>query len=234
MTKKLRFFVLLMAMALLLAACGKQQTEDPAEQLPEETVQEKPAAEPELTLGKLDGLVYTNTYCGFALTLNEAWTVLPAEQAQDVGTAVVDQLQGSAVEEILEKHPQFMDLVASRASDLSGINVNYQALQDTEKALYINMTEEQIVDATLAASSAMIESYEQLGMSNVSMEKVTVEFMGQTRTAMKTSAEMYGMNYYVLQLFYYRGGSHVVTLTASAFNTDVTGELLQYFSPISQ
>jgi len=238
--KTLKTLALLLSLVLLLAACGKAgptapDTADPGTGADAPAVPETPA-EPEvpaLTLGKLDGLVYTNDYCGFTLTLDDAWTVLPADQAQDLGGLVVENMEGTALEETIKKLPQFFDLMASRAADLSGINVIYQTVAEAEKILYANMTEEGIVDATLAASAVMQESYAQMGMTNVAMEKVQIEFLGETRTAMKTSADMYGMKYYVLQLFHYYGGDQMVILTLSAYNTDVTGDNLKLFAPIS-
>ncbi len=238
--KKLRMFALLLSLVLLLAACGKTEpaapdTADPSTGTDVPATPEVPVEPeaPELTLGKLDGLVYTNAYCGFTLTLDEAWTILPADQAQDLGGLVAENMEGTALEDAFKKFPQFFDLMASRAADLSGINVIYQTVSDAEKILYASMTEEDIIDATLAASAAMQESYAQMGMTNVAMEKVQIEFLGETRTAMKTTAEMYGMQYYVLQLFHYYGGDQMVILTLSAYNTDVTGDNLKLFTPIS-
>lgn len=238
--KTLKTLALLLSLVLLLAACGKTEPAAPDTAVPgtgadTPAVPEAPA-EPEvpaLTLGKLDGLVYTNDYCGFTLTLDDAWTVLPADQAQDLGGLVVENMEGTALEETIKKLPQFFDLMASRAADLSGINVIYQTVAEAEKILYANMTEEGIVDATLAASAVLQESYAQMGMTNVAMEKVQIEFLGETRTAMKTSADMYGMKYYVLQLFHYYGGDQMVILTLSAYNTDVTGDNLKLFAPVN-
>ena len=112
--KKNLIFVMLLSLCLSLAACGgekdvagKVETIGQAATLPAGTVTpaetEPPAAVPEttapperdLSLGRMEGGVYTNEYVGFACSLDSDWTFYTAEELQQLPETVSDAISGS-------------------------------------------------------------------------------------------------------------------------------------------
>ena len=102
-----RMFSLILAVLLtlsMLAGCGGQKTpETTAPVNPPETT--APDAAPEFTapvpettepaleerplaLGVVEGDTYTNTYAGFGCTLGSGWTIIPADQLQELPVIV--------------------------------------------------------------------------------------------------------------------------------------------------
>jgi len=75
----------------------------------------------------------------------------------------------------------------------------------------------------------MIAAYAQAGILVDTMEKVTVNFAGETRTAVRTTSTIEGMPYITLQIFSHKLGSHNVTLTLSSYVEDSTMEMLDLF-----
>ena len=69
-------------------------------------------------------------------------------------------------------------------------------------------------------------------MENISIEKVTVSFLGEEHTALKTSATVQGVDYYILQVFNYHLGSYGVTLTVNSYIEDNTQALLDMFTKV--
>ena len=48
-----------------------------------------------LSLGRLEGGIYTNTYAGFGCELDSSWTFYSAEELQDIPSSVKDAISGS-------------------------------------------------------------------------------------------------------------------------------------------
>lgn len=243
--KKLICIVLALAFTLCLGACGSDarvsgnvtpSTEDTAT-IPAGTVeqpQETTAPENELSLGRMEGGIYTNEYVGYACSLDSNWTFLSAEELEQIPDAVSEAVSGSELGDALADVQQFTDMVAENANDLTTMNVLYQKLSMQERLAYAAVTEEQVIDVTLEQSAAMMDAYAQAGILVTSMEKVKVTFLGEERFAIHTVSTVQDVPYYILQFFDFDLGGYAVTTTLSSYVEDQTGALADLFYKLEQ
>lgn len=209
----------------------EQPTTIPVEETaaPETTA---PAEENPLSLGRMEGGVYTNEYVGYTCELDENWTFYSAEELQQIPSNVADMMEGSELGDALEGVQQFTDMMAENVNDLTTMNVLYQKLSMQERLAYAVLTEEDIIDATLEQKDMIVEAYEAAGMTVISMEKTTVTFMGEKRTAIKGEFTVQDVPYYTLQLFDYHLGEYSVTTTLASYIENNTASLLDLFQPL--
>lgn len=210
-----------------------EEPETPAE--PEES--EEPAAGEEdeaVEIGRMAGGVYTNEYLGVGCELDENWEFYTAEELLQVDQSTQELLSDSELGELMADTEQFLDLQAENATDLTVVNVNYSKMAMQERVAYAAMSEEQSIDLLLADDTAELlrSSYEQAGMTVESMEKVQVEFLGETHFAMKTHLVMEDIDIYNLQVCFYQCGSYGVTITLGSYIEDKTDSLLDLFYPL--
>lgn len=239
------FLALILALCLSLTACSEKTAVSghvaPSEASapnvttgstakPESPATEAPVSNENLSLGRLEGGVYTNEYVGYTCALDSNWSFLSAKELEQIPSSVSDAISGTALADVLANTPQFTDMMAENVNDLTSMNVLYQKLSFQERLAYAAMTEEEIIDTTLEQKDMMIEAFEQAGMTSVSIEKVTVTFMGETRTALHTETMMGDIPYYTLQFFDFQLGSYAVTTTLSSYMEDNTGTLMGLFS----
>lgn len=252
MKKKLCLILALTFMlCAALTACGGESDvkggvvspQDVTEAIPGGTVQQPEASEaptePEndLSLGRMEGGVYTNEYVGYACNLDSNWSFLSAEELQQLPDAVNEALSGSELSELLANTQQFTDMMAENANDLLSMNVLYQKLSMQERLAYAILSEEEIIDVTLEQKDMLISSYAQAGIIVSSMEKDTVTFMGEERFAIRTVAvinvESEGgvqeIPYFILQFYDAHLGEYSVTTTLASYLVDNTDSLMDLF-----
>jgi len=243
-----KILALLLALTMvcgMLAACGDTQPQggnitplpsesepaptetDPVPTETESTPTE--SGEKEVSLGAMNGGVYTNTYVGFTCTLDENWAFATAEELQELPGNVSELFSDSEFADQLGG--QIFDMKAENVNELTTMNVLYQKLDMTTRLAYATMTEEQVIDATLAQKDTLIATFQSAGMEVTSIEKVTVTFCGKTRTAMLTSATMEGVPYYTLQIFSHDLGAYSVTTTFASYVENKTEDMLAMCSP---
>ena len=109
------------------------------------------------------------------------------------------------------------------------MNVLYQKLSIQERLAYAALNEDQVVDATLEQSDAMVAAYAQAGIAVSAMKKVKVTFLGEERTAIHTTATIQDVPYYVLQFFDFDLGGYAVTTTVASYVEDRTADLAALF-----
>lgn len=243
--KKKNFCLLLclvLALSLILMGCGSDTgpvsgNVTPGDSTAEPTsggdVQPEDSTTPEdenpLSLGRMEGGVYTNKYAGFACSLDTDWTFYSADELQELPGTVSDMMSGSELGDALEGMQQLLDMMAENVNDLTAINILYQKLSMQERLAYALMDDGEIVDSSLAQEDMLIEAYQQAGIEVISLEKVTVTFLGEERVALKMNATIQGTPYYTLQLFEYHLGEYGVTITLSSYVEDTTESLLELF-----
>ena len=185
---------------------------------------------PTVSLGRMEGGVYTNEYAGFACSLDETWEYYTAEELQDLSDLTQEQLQDSALAEQAGKFDQITDMMAESYENLATINVNYTRLSATERLSFALTSEEALIDTTLQQKDLLMQTYAQAGINATGMEKTQVTFLGEEHFAIHTVADIEGTPYYILQLFRYNlGGQYYVTLTLASFVEDNTASLLDLF-----
>lgn len=234
MKKFARILAIVLALQLL-AGCGAEPEEVGGQIVPadDSTVPveatEVPDPEKKAALGRLEGGVYTNSYTGYGCTLDENWTFYSADELQELPENVAELMEGSELAETGDFLGQITDMMAENVNDLTTINVLYQKLSMQERLAYMALNEEQIMDATLGQMDAMVDAYAQAGIMVDTMEKTTVTFLGEERTALLTSSTIEDIPYYTLQLFDYHLGQYSVTLTLASYVENNTAQLLELF-----
>ena len=243
--KKLLALILAAVMLCgLLAGCGssdkksegKEGSGDPVTTQPKET--EPKETEPEIdaanvAFGVLEGDTYINRYAGFQVTMDSSWMLMTSDELQELPADVVEMFEDSAIGETVKNYTQFYDMQATSTSTLASVNVLYQVKDSMTAALGNVFTEEQIVDVTLAQKDLLISTYQQAGIEVESMEKVKVQFLGAERFAVKTTATVMGMDYYLVQLFDYTLGDYAVIYTFAAFTEAEMDANMALFQPLS-
>lgn len=233
--KKLTAILLVLALlAGVLSGCGSKV---PSGQVTSETpAEDAPAETPDsISLGRLEGGVYTNTYAGIGCTLDESWTYHSAKELQELPEDMAELLEGSDVEDLMSKYPSITDMMAENAATYASINVVYTYLPITERLAYKIMSDSDLIEMTLESSEATLRStYETMGLEDITFEESTVTFLGENRTALKTHGVISGMDYYILQVFDYSLGAYGVTITASCLMEDTTQDMLNLFYAVEE
>lgn len=244
--KKLTTFAILFAMVLGCTACGEKENisgqitglENEADSvIPEagtidaadtdDTTAEE-ETERQLSLGRIQGGVYTNEYVGMACELDSSWEFYSAEELQDMSD-IQDAYEGTEIGDAMQHMEQIMDMQAENVDELTSMNVVYQKLNLQQRLAYASLGEEAIIDETLAQKDVLIESYIQAGIMVEEMTKKTVTFMGEERVVLWTKSKVNDVDYYTLQIFNYDLGEYSVTTTLASFVEDKTEDLLQLF-----
>lgn len=224
--KKRIFAMLLIVVMLLMTACGGSDEEVSGHvEAPAETQ----APEENLSLGRLNGGVYTNKYTGYGCTLDSSWSIYSAEELQQMPDIAKEAMEGSELAEAIDTMSQFTDIMAENVDQLLTFNVLYQKLGTEERMANAILSEKDMIEGVLGMQDQMIDAYAQAGITVKSMEAVEITFLGKTRTALHTSTDMQGVPYYILQIFDRKLGSHSVTLTLGSYVEDNTMSMLELF-----
>lgn len=224
--KKLIALLLAALMMLSLAACGDKESDDKDDSGKAAVSQQTDT----VSLGRVEGNTYTNTYAGFACTLDSNWTFKSAAELQELPGEAAALLTGSALEAEKIEATMIADMMAENTAELCNINVQYQKLDESQRKLFANATPEQVIDELMKQKDVLIAAYEQAGMSNVTMEKKAVTFLGESYTAALTTCSVSGVPCYILQIQDYSRGAYGVTLTVTCFGEDNTQSLLAKFT----
>ena len=230
--KKWTALFLSLILILSMTACGKA-TESSVAGKVEPAEEATEAAETPVSMGRLEGGTYINEYTGYACDLDSNWAFYTAEELQELPENVQEILADTEIGDNMEGIPQFTDMMAENVEKLVTVNVMYTKVGMQERLVYAVMSDEQIIEEVLKQKDSMIEAYAQAGMDVESMEKVTINFLGQERTAMKTVSNVDGVTQYTLQVFDYHLGRYSVTLTATSFVEDNTQWVMDQFYPVN-
>ena len=234
-----RLISALLALALVLALAGCSGNKEPGGTITpkNEDTQETTTAPAEETteatvsLGRMEGGVYTNEYAGFGCELDESWSFKTAEELQDLSQLTEDMLRDSTFAD--SKYSTITDMMAENYELLASINVNYTRLSVSDRVTFSTISEETLIDTTLLQKDDMIQSYAQSGIQVSSMEKTQVSFLGEQHYAIHTVATIEDTPYYLIKLFCFNlGGQYNVTLTLASFVEDNTAGLLELFYPV--
>jgi len=228
---KKQSLALLLVLSLLLTGCGGAASQEEVAGTIAPAQTEAAAEERPVSMGRIEGGTYTNAYAGFSCTLDSNWEFYGADELQELPENAKAAMEGSELGDSIDTLNQFTDMLAENVENFTTINVLYQKHSMEERLAFAMMNEEQIIDNTLQMQDQLVEAYAQAGIEVESLEKVTVNFLGEERTAIHMSSMMEGVPYYTLQLFYYDLGQYSITLTLASFVDDNTGNLLQLFAP---
>ena len=230
---KKRYFALMLVLAMLLSGCAEPETADVSgtpepQRIPETAAAAVPEERP-VSMGRLEGSTYINEYTGYACNLDGGWTFAGAEELQQLPEDIHELIKDSEIGESMDVANQFTDMLAENPEKLQSINVLYQKQSEQERAANALYGEEEMMDGVLQHKDQMIEAYEQAGFLVENIEKVSVNFLGEQRWAIRTTTTTQGVPYITLQIFDYDIGAYSVTLTLASFVEDTTEAMLDLF-----
>ncbi len=222
-----RLLALGLVAALLLCGCGSK---DPTGNVsPNETT--APPDKP-LSLGRMEGGVYTNAYAGLTCTLDESWTFYGAEELQELLGEVNELLDETDMAEFETDMEQIMDMKAENVDLLATVNLLLTKLDLSSRLIYSAMSEQEFMEGMLSQKDVMISSYAQMGIEVEVMEPRTVTFAGKERVSLYTAGVTEGVPVYITQIMDYTQGSYSITLTFTSYVEDQTETMLALFSAI--
>ena len=174
--------------------------EEPSEDEPaeEEPVEDEPAEEPaeEETqfagLGEMEGGTYWNDDLGFGCELDSEWVFFTEEQVAEMNQLAIDAYDDEAIREQLSKANMFYDMAAQRVDGMGMLQVVVENIGIVYGAI---LTEEQYLDISMPQLETQLPA---AGYTNLSMEKVTVEFAGRECIAASVYGEVNGVAIYQL------------------------------------
>ena len=127
---------LILLLTLFLTACGSKDTNISGSVTPNQNVPAAPTGgvsqvtepvaslpERELSLGRMEGGIYTNTYAGFSCELDSNWSFLSARELEQIPSTVSDLVSGTELGDLLADTQQFTDMMAENVNDLTNMNV---------------------------------------------------------------------------------------------------------------
>lgn len=210
----------------------EDEEEEPTTEASEEKTDEETPTEggkSDSYLGRMEGGIYENAYAGYGCKLDTSWTFYTAEELQELPEDVAELFEDSDVGDSKSKYTQITDMMAENTEALTSINVLYQKLDAATRLAFVGLDEEAVIDEVLKQSESMKTAYAQAGIDVISLEKVTVTFLGEEHTALLMSSTMQGVPYYTLQMMDYSLGQYSVTLTLASFQENNTEALLDLF-----
>lgn len=185
-----------------------------------------------VSLGRIQGGIYTNAYMGIACELDSNWEFYSAEELQELPGDAMEMMAGTELGDAAMEIPQIMDMQAENVNEMSGMNILYQKMDMGERIIYASMTEMEIVESVLAERDMLEEAYAQAGIMVEDMAIKTVIFVGEERPALWTAASVEGVPYYLLQLFDFQLRQYSVNTTFYSYVEDKTESILELFYKI--
>lgn len=237
--KKIVCILLAAVMVLMMASCGAPRKTEPADtdagkteaeaQTNEEAAAaEEPAKEEEAKagdmLGEKNGNSYVNKALGIRVDFPETWSLLDDEQTAQVFGVAMESFTDEALAEQLQKSGTLYDMYAM-ALDQSGDNVNI-TLEDLGVIYGIVIDEAKYIEL---AEKQLITSFEQMGMTNVQLEKGSYSFAGQDRTSVLLTATYSGTPIYE-RMVLIKTGSYMSMVTAFSMDAGRLDQIMGFFS----
>lgn len=178
----------------------------------------------------MEGGVYTNEYIGIGCALDANWTFKTAEELQELPAQTGELLQDTEYADASLN--QIADMFAENISNGSNINIQYTKLDMQVRLIYAAMDYEAFADMIMSESDSMIQAYTQTGFENVTMEKVTINYLGEERVAVRTTADFYDVPLYMLQVFEHNLGKYYAVITFTSVMEDTTQSMADLFYAI--
>lgn len=224
--KKLIAFLLAAALVMGLTACGSTPADESTEPqsvtivIPTEYISEDAAL-----LGIYEYGTYTNEYADLRCRMDDTWAMYTAEELSQLQSIVGEILDESGARQVLESSGSVTVCCGYSTDGLQNYNINVQNIGLLYGTL---LNGESYVDMTIPQMEELLPS---MGYQNLTLQKVTVPFLGGSYTALAIEAIIEEIPIYQLQVGY-TVGSNLIILTASSYLENTTEDILAMFEPL--
>lgn len=198
--------------------------EEPADEEEPNQEEEASAGEEELELGTMVGGVYENAYFGIGCKLDDNWVYASEEELAEMVGASAEVVNDEELQQQILEADIFYDMYAAADDGAVNMSVNVENLG----VLYGTILDEDgYIDM---ATESLEESMASAGMTVTSLEKTTVTFAGQERTALCLHSvyDEYELDIYQLLVCIKEGG-YMATVTMTSMGSDITDTMAAMF-----
>lgn len=212
--KRILGMPVLLALLLVLTACGGGKGASG-------TVEAAP--EPEFQMGEMSGGVYTNEFLGIGCSLDSNWAYLTNEEILELNADAVEQMPDEELREMLETADVIQDMYAQADDGMLSMTICFENLGvidgvTVDEAAYLE-----------AAIPVLEQSLTGIGVTDVTIEKMTETLAGEERQAVKLSGMLdAGMAIYQEQI-YLKKGNYIAIITLCSGREDLTAQLAAMF-----
>jgi len=223
---------IILSLILSFAACGEKDVSGSVTTPAAKTevgwtnTAEPTTEEAAFETGSTEGGVYTNNFIGIGCKLDDNWSFYNDEQLADLNGVVLDALDDEALSEQFAKSVEsgktIYDMFAVSADGLANLNIVIENLglvygTALDESGYVNL-----------GMKTVIQSFDAIGASNVSVEKISVEFAGASRWAFTIYAEQSGVPLYEKAICI-KKGNYMAVITLCCYYEDITDDLATLF-----
>ena len=187
-------------------------------------------------IGKTDGNTYVNDFFGIKYTGNDDWRLLNEEQLATISSSIKDVLTNEEAKAAIDKGKTsiIMYAVARDKTKNASLTVEKHDINNMQDADMDSFLEKSVASLT--------NSLPGQGFSDLEVEKSDVTFCGEPAKALKLKAK-YNIksvddtskteekDIYETMIYLFRG-SYSGCVTATTFDSDNTGEILNMFSKV--
>lgn len=224
-----KIFCLFLSLVMLVSLCACGSSEDVRGEISggvqSETVgndQTQTETEPEFSMGKAEGAVYTNDFLGIRFALPEGWEFYSDEQIKEMNNIVGDYVDEDVAEKLKEANIIY-DMTAQYLPEGSSVSVNLEKLNAVQLVgLDIRQTLESQIPTIQSA-------FENMGYTDLKVEyqKVTVD--GKEFDGLKISAKIQTAEF-VQIAFSFRKGAYLANVSVGTLQTDKFEQILDCFT----
>ena len=169
--------------------------------------------------------VYTNASLGLTAELGEDWLVADDQQLAQLAGVVSDTFVSEQLQDALESGSTVYDLYALRKTDGASLNVT---VQDLGRLGGIMVDEDYYADVNM---ENLPEAMASGGVTVEKLEKTTLEFAGETHTALLMESTVGSTKLYQTMALV-KVGSYMVCVTATSYDEAASpADILALFRP---
>lgn len=227
--KKLTAILLVLLLLAAMTACTvpapsttPEQTEPNTTTVPATTV---PAKQEGTLAGETVNNVYKNEFLGITCTLDEDWTVFNEEQLAQLVGVTLDIMDNDALEAAMEKGAVVTAFFAQAMGGQLNMNISLERLNLVNGILldeesYLAIAKDQVNSALSG-----------MGLENITMENVKLQFAGQERHGLRLRGTLQGVDFYET-LVCIKIGNYMANITACSVGADHTDSMLELFQKL--
>lgn len=223
--KKILVMLLVGAMTISMVACGESEEDVKGTYTGETSVSQEEDVSIVDVLGATEATAYENAYLGIGFNLPADWTFYTDEQIDELNGVVRDSLDDEIAEQ-LEESDAVYDMMAMGSTG-NNVNVIFQKIGSLQNAI---TSEKQYAEASQESTKAALE---QMGCTDVQIEIGNVNLAGKEHATLVITSNMNGVTLYQKGVCM-KAGSYFICITATAFNEDLTDDILANFYAVNK